>query len=151
MKISKYNSEGYHDPTTYEALRSIDKAQRESNLAALPKRVPEYRPMVFICSPYAGDNCPMNVKNACRYCRHAVDTGHTPFAPHLLFPQFLCDNNPEERKLGLDMGLAWLTKCAELWVFGDYVSPGMDIEIKRAEQRNMKVRYFTADCQEVNA
>ena len=149
MRISKYNSEGYHDPTTYEAFRSIDKAQRESQLSSLAKRVPGYRPMVFICSPYAGEDCPANVKNARRYCRHAVDTGHIPFAPHLLFPQFLNDNNGDERRLGLDMGLAWMTKCAELWVFGDYISPGMEMEIKRAEQRCMRIRYFTADCQEV--
>ena len=25
MAISKYNSEGYHDPTTYEALKTVEK------------------------------------------------------------------------------------------------------------------------------
>ncbi len=41
---SKYNSEGYYDPTTYEALSSIEK--EEHSLRA-------FRPIVYICSPYA--------------------------------------------------------------------------------------------------
>lgn len=29
MSISKYNSEGYYDPTTYEALKNIEKEERK--------------------------------------------------------------------------------------------------------------------------
>lgn len=47
MGINKYNSEGYYDPTTYEALSNIEKEEKAT------KRV--YRPLVYICSPYAGD------------------------------------------------------------------------------------------------
>ena len=43
MGISKYNSEGYHDPTTYEALSKIEKEEKAA------KRV--YRPLVYLCSP----------------------------------------------------------------------------------------------------
>lgn len=28
MSVNKYNSEGYNDPTTYEALTNIDKQDR---------------------------------------------------------------------------------------------------------------------------
>lgn len=31
MGISKYNSEGYHDPTTYEALSKIEKEEKRRN------------------------------------------------------------------------------------------------------------------------
>ncbi len=149
MRISKYNCEGYHDPTTYEALRSIDRERKERQMERLSKR-PGFRPRVYICSPYAGDDCQMNVKNAQRYCRHAVETGSIPFAAHLLYPQFMRDGDPMERKLGLSMGLDWLPLCAEVWVFGEYISPGMELEIQRAEQNYVPVRYFTADCQEVS-
>ena len=45
MGVSKYNSEGYYDPTAYEALTKI--AQEE--------KAARYRPLVYICSPYSGD------------------------------------------------------------------------------------------------
>jgi len=47
------------------------------------------------------------------------------------------------------MGIVMLTKCAELWVFGERISRGMAQEIRKAETRNMLIRYFTADCEEV--
>ena len=51
MRISKFNHEGYRDPTVYEALVSIEKERKEAQ-----KLVPgRYRPLVYICSPYAGD------------------------------------------------------------------------------------------------
>jgi len=30
MKVSKYNSEGYHDPTTYEAFMNIEREKKHS-------------------------------------------------------------------------------------------------------------------------
>lgn len=50
-----------------------------------------------------------------------MDAGYAPFAPHLFFPQFLDDEIPEERELGMFMAIIMLTKCAELWVFGDRI------------------------------
>ena len=42
-----------------------------------------------------------------------------------------------------------LTKCNEVWVFGETISQGMASEIRKAESRNKTIRYFTKDCQEV--
>ena len=47
------------------------------------------------------------------------------------------------------MGLILLSKCHELWFFGDTVSEGMKKELNRARWRNMVVRRFTDECQEV--
>ena len=77
-----------------------------------------------------------------------MDAGFIPIAPHLLFPQFLCDEKAQERNLGLQFGIALLSKCTEVWVFGDDVSPGMREEIKRAKWQNRKLRYFNDDCKE---
>ena len=132
---SKYNSEGYYDPTTYEALSSIEKEER--SLRA-------FRPIVYICSPYAGD-VDANVKNARRYCRFAADKGYIPIAPHLLFTQFLNDDNPKERQLGIFFGNAVMSKCSEVWVFGDRISDGMEAEIKRAKRKNYRLRYFNEE------
>lgn len=140
MGISKFNSEGYNDPTTYEALSNIEK---EEKAVKQP-----YRPLVYICSPFAGDT-ESNTEKARRYSRFAVRNACIPLAPHLLFPQFLDDAVPAERSLAMFMNMVLLGKCEQLWVFGGTVSVGMAAEIEKAEKRNMPVRYFTEQCEEV--
>lgn len=139
MSISKLNAERYYDPTAYEALTAIE--QEEKALRA-------FRPIVYICSPYAGD-VEANVEAARKYSRFAVEQGRIPIAPHLLFTQFLNDANPRERQLGLFFGNAIMSKCSEVWVFGNNISSGMEAEIKRARWKNYRLRYFTTDCEEV--
>ncbi len=138
MGVNMYNAEGYYDPTAYEALMAIEKEE---------KALRAFRPIVYICSPYAGD-VEANVSAARKYSRFAVDNGYIPIAPHLLFPQFLNDNDPKERQLGLFFGNALMSKCSEVWVFGDRVSAGMDAEIRRARWKNYRLRYFSSDLKE---
>ena len=139
MYAEKFNSEGYHDPTAYEALTIIEKEERALRA---------FRPIVFICSPYAGE-VEENILAARRYSRFAVDKGYIPIAPHLLFPQFLNDTDPNERQLGLFFSDALMSKCSEVWVFGSRVSAGMETEIKRAKWKNYRLRYFNENCEEV--
>lgn len=47
------------------------------------------------------------------------------------------------------MNTVLMTKCAEVWVFGDTISNGMAAEIKRAEATQKPVRYFSTKCKEV--
>jgi len=42
-----------------------------------------------------------------------------------------------------------MSKCAEVWVFGTYISCGMEAEIDRARRRNYPIRYFNTNCEEV--
>ena len=71
MSIDKYNSEGYYDPTAYEALSLIEKEERALRA---------FRPIVYICSPFSGD-VEGNVKSAQDYSRYAVERGYIPIAP----------------------------------------------------------------------
>ncbi len=98
---------------------------------------------VYIASPYAGD-VDHNVAMAREYCRFAVKQGVIPFAPHLLFTQFLDDAKPEERVLGCQMGKEFLSTCDELWVFGDRISQGMAAEIAEAERLGIRTEYVPA-------
>ena len=139
MSIDKYNAEGYYDPTAYEAMTIIEKEKRALRA---------FRPIVYICSPYAGET-EINIKAAQKYSRFAVNKGYIPIAPHLLFPQFLNDTDPAERKLGLFFGNALMSKCSEVWVFGERISAGMESEIKRARWKNYRLRYFSESCEEV--
>ncbi len=140
MGISKYNSEGYHDPTTYGALSKIEKEEKAAKKA--------YRPLVYICSPFAGD-MENNINMARVYSRFAVRNACIPLAPHLLFPQFMDDSVTAERSIALFMGMVLLGKCEQVWVFGNAISKGMAAEIEKAEKKNMPIRYFTEELEEV--
>jgi len=139
MGVSKFNSEGYYDRTAFGALSVIETEE---------KALRAFRPIVYICSPFSGD-VDGNVAAAQRYSRFAVDKGYIPVAPHLLFSQFLDDNDPKERQLGLFFGNALMSKCAEVWVFGSTISAGMETEIKRAKWKDYRLRYFNENCEEV--
>ena len=140
MGVNMYNCEGYYDPTAYEALSKIEKEAKDTRT---------FRPIVYICSPLSGD-VEANQAQARTYCRYAVNSGYIPLAPHLYFPQFMNDANAKERNLALFMDIVLLSKCAELWVFGETISKGMSIEIEKAKRKGQPIRYFTAECKEVS-
>ena len=140
MGINKKNAEGYADPTAYEALTTV---QREERREARP-----YRPLVYICSPFAGD-MEQNTINARQYSRFAVERGAIPFAPHLLYPQFMDERDKEQRALGLFFGFVFLCKCDELWAFGGTISPGMKLELAKARKKGIPVRFYNENCEEV--
>ena len=95
--------------------------------------------LIYVASPYAGD-VERNVEYARQACRTVMECGHAFFAPHLLYPSVLNDAVPEERQAGMDMGLAMLFRCDELWVFGPHISSGMQTEIAEAERMRIPVR-----------
>lgn len=127
-KNPKRNAEHYPDPTAYQAIRNVG-----------PQRFP-FRPIVYVCSPYAG-NVEENVRKACAYCRYVTDQGGIPLAPHLYLPQFLDEET--ERELALFMDIALLSRCAEIWVFGDIISEGMEKEIQYAQRKGKLIRYIS--------
>ena len=136
-----YNNEGYASPTEYEAFTHIEKEEKAAAKAAA------FRPVVYICSPYSGDT-EKNTANARKYSRFAVDRHYLPITPHIYFTQFMDDNIPEERDTAIFMNWVLMSKCVELWVFGEYISPGMKAEIERAKHKHMKIRYFSEDLEE---
>ena len=84
MRISRFNHEGYYDPTTYRAFKNIDKDE---------KRKARFRPIVYICSPYAGSNKEKNIANAIQMEKY-VHPDMEPYASML---------DPYEK--GMDGGL----------------------------------------------
>lgn len=127
------NQEGYPDPTATEAIAKVSRAERK------------YLPLVYICSPYSGDTV-RNTEAAKRYSRFAVDKDAIPLAPHLLLPMYMEEDT--ERELAMFMGMVLLSKCDEIWVFGDDVTDGMRAEIAKAKKMYKKLRYFDRSCQE---
>ena len=151
-----YNGERYIDPTAYQALTNIErrersdrrKAKRKANREAKKLYKPEsiYRPVVYICSHYSTGNIEQNLIKARKYSRFAVDKGAIPIAPHLLFPQFMSEKT--ERELAMFMNKVLITKCSELWVFGDNYTEGMNIEIIYAIRKDKPIHYFNENMEE---
>ena len=136
MSVSKKNSEGYQDPTAYEALTSVTRSEYKTD------KHKQKSPMrVYIASPFKGDTV-TNVQNALRYCRYVVECGCFPIAPHCYFPRFMDDANPIQRELALSFGLRLLRGCRELWVFGEIISEGMAAEIKAAKSLGKPIKYI---------
>jgi len=97
---------------------------------------------IYVVSPYAGD-VEKNVANALGYCKYVMGFGYMPLASHLYFTQMTDDNIPEERTLGLNMGLDLLAMCDEAWVFYDnYISSGMAGEIAKSKELGIPIKYF---------
>jgi hypothetical protein len=138
MRVSWFNAEHYFSPTEHDGMLNV----------LLEEKRKRYRPLVYICSPYAGD-VERNVENARRYCRFAVDSHYIPVASHLLYPQFMDDGNEDERDLGLFFGKVLMDKCSEVWVFGE-CSEGMKSELNRAKRRSMTVRRFADDGETIS-
>jgi len=131
------NSEGYADPTAGSAMSRIMKEYRQQQKKRYANK---NRRKIYVVSRYAGD-VDANVKAAIGYCRLVIDKGYMPIASHLLYPQILNDNDPEERELGLMFGLALLRGCDEVWVFGE-VSPGVAREIEEARRLNKRLKFM---------
>lgn len=89
---------------------------------------------VFICSGFAGD-VNQNIETARNLCQRAVAQDCAPFAPHLLYPQFMDDTRPNERATGIACGLEFMAECDEVWAYvGDGVSDGMRHELAHAHR-----------------
>ena len=98
--------------------------------------------LIYVCSPYSGD-IPNNTIYAQKASRMVVDMGHIPIAPHLLFPQFMSEES--ERELALKMDLKLIDKCYEVWVFGERMSKGMQMEVDYAVHKGMFVRFVNLE------
>ena len=124
MSISRYNHEGYYDPTAYQALNAVDRQQRQER----------YRPIVCIIVPDGLDDT--------TFRRFAVEQHCIP-----LCPQRILAGAVEDDDLAQFMTLALVSKCAELWIFG--IAQCADA-VGYARCRGKRVRRFTTACEEVS-
>lgn len=106
---------------------------------------------VYLESPFAGRGVDMsfakaydadkNITYAKHLCRFLALRGDAPFASHLFATQYLDDNVPEERKIGIETCLTWGV-CAQATIVGvdRGITPGMlqGLERARAEGRSVE-------------
>ena len=111
------------------------------------KRKVTGKPLVYVASAFSGD-VERNIKKAQLYCRFAAVVGAIPLAPHLLLPQFISEAT--ERDAAMQMNRVFLSRCDELWMFGDEITDGMAMEWVWAKQLDKPIRRFTRDCREIS-
>ena len=98
------------------------------------------KPKVIIESPYKG-NVEQNLTYLRRCLRDAsIVRGENPMASHMFFTQFLDDNIPEERALGIECGLQWAERVQVAAFYVDYGwSDGMLKAKERHERENRRI------------
>lgn len=104
---------------------------------------------IFICSPFRG-NIEENTKAAQFFAKVIIGTGRIPIAPHLYFPQFLDEDNPNERMNGIEMGLELMDVCDEVYVLGFNITEGMRFELNHAREKRIPVRLYDEYMNAVN-
>lgn len=96
---------------------------------------------VIIESPYAGDVA-RNTAYARACMADCLRRGEAPYASHLLYtqPGVLDDDDPDERRLGIEAGLAWGEAADLVAVYVDLgVSAGMQLGIDRHRERGTPI------------
>ena len=141
------NSEGYSDPTAAMAVGNLIREYKKNQRAKWRRHYEmKNRKKIYVASKYAG-NVDANVKAAVSYCKYVISKNCIPIASHLLYPQMLDDNDPNERELGLMFGLSLLAICDEVWCFGEISeSEGVQQEIVEARKQGIPVRFMKEDC-----
>lgn len=103
--------------------------------------------LVIVESPFRGAtpaDTAANILYARRCVRDSLARGESPIASHLLYTQegILDDNDPDERKWGIEAGLAWRTVAHASVVYTDRgISSGMEFGISAARAAGVPVEY----------
>lgn len=102
---------------------------------------------VIVESPYAAETdeeIALNVKYARAAIRDCLMRGEAPIASHLLYTQegVLDDKIPEERRHGMEAGLAWRHAAEATIVYTDRgISAGMKYGIQDAQEHGRPIEY----------
>lgn len=98
---------------------------------------------VIVESPYAGD-VEGNVEYARAALKDCLMRGEAPLASHLLYTQkgVLDDEDPKERRLGMEAGFEWTRFADAVVVYVDRgESHGMRLGIARGERLGLPIEY----------
>lgn len=96
---------------------------------------------VVIESPYNGNRA-LHEAYAREAMLDCLRRGEAPFASHLLYPQVLDDDTPEDRRLGMAVGFEWGRAADAVVVYMDLgFSAGMASGIERATRAGKIIEY----------
>ena len=121
-------------------------AGKDKNLA------PIHAKTTYVCSKYRAKNeveLQQHIRDAVEACREVHERGNIPIAPHLYWPRFLDDNDPQDRDYGIAAGLEALKRCDEMIVIirqegpeEEWISQGMQAEIAAAAKMGIEPQFI---------
>ena len=121
-------------------------AGKDKNLA------PIHAKTTYVCSKYRAKNeveLQQHIRDAVEACRKVHERGNIPIAPHLYWPRFLDDNDPQDRDYGIAAGLEALKRCDEMIVIirqegpeEEWISQGMQAEIAAAAKMGIEPQFI---------
>ena len=121
-------------------------AGKDKNLA------PIHAKTTYVCSKYRAKNeveLQQHIRDAVEECRNVHERGNIPIAPHLYWPRFLDDNDPQDRDYGIAAGLEALKRCDEMIVIirqegpeEEWISQGMQAEIAAAAKMGIEPQFI---------
>lgn len=101
------------------------------------------RDLAYVCSPLnapTAEEIRENMIRAKNYAECVAKViGCRAIAPHSFLPEYLDDNNPVEREVGMKFCYSVLEICKAVVVCGDRISRGMEQEISRAKELGILV------------
>lgn len=128
-----------------ELLKGVLKAvdadnHRLENLAEMRHWSGQWR-RVFICAAFSPENGRTREK-IWNYCRFAIEHKCIPVAPDYYYPEFMIVWSDQEQSDMRRFALLDMLSCAEVWVFGDDMTPEMEFRLRFAELRGINIRWF---------
>lgn len=100
-------------------------------------------PKTIIESPFAGDT-ERNIRYAKACMLDSLKRGEAPLASHVLYAStnILRDELPEERRMGIEAGFAWMDGAERHAVYADLgITPGMREGVARAVAAGLQTEY----------
>lgn len=103
-------------------------------------KIENIKKVVFVGHPVSGDIL-RNIKKILDICKQIHNEQIIPCVPYLVSLQYLNDEITEDRELGIEANLECFHRgyIDELWLFGDYISKGMEQEIELASELNIPI------------
>lgn len=141
-KSSHGGSQDTHTSNTHIDFTSPVTLARMFDFGHKPK-------VVYICAPYrplskdpekAAAELKENIRNTRMACTLVSIMNEMPVSSALMYPQFLNDDDPIDRKKGIDYGIRLLESADELWIVGDRITAGMRQEIDAAKELQIPIR-----------
>lgn len=105
--------------------------------------------VVYIAHPLgAGPGREFNRRRASRWVAWAAEQGVAPVADWIILSG---QWDEARREQGLDIDMALVERCDEVWLVGGRISPGMALEADKARLIGKPVRDFTSLGEEPGA
>lgn len=98
---------------------------------------------IILESPFAGDVA-RNLRYLRACLRDSLLRGEAPFASHAIYtqPGVLDDDKPDDRRLGMTAGWAWMKAAEAVAVYRDLgITPGMEKGIAMARELRLPVEH----------